>query len=74
MTQKLVKNLTKELTLDLLERFKETLIVKKLFFSKKIIISEKEITISETKKLQNDLTLWTDDSRTNSDIFRIEIT
>ena len=57
LTQKLVKNLTKELNLDSLERFKEALIVKKLLFSGKIIISEKEITISETKKLQNDLTL-----------------
>ena len=51
LIQKLVKNLTKELNLDLLERFKKTLIVKKLLFPKKIIISEKEIIISKTKKL-----------------------
>ena len=57
MIQKLAKNLTKELNLDSLKRFKEALIVKKLLFSEKIIILEKEIVISETKKLQNDLTL-----------------
>ena len=57
MTQELVKNLTKELNLDSSERFKETLIVKKLFFSKKIIISKKEITISKIKKLQKNLIL-----------------
>ena len=41
--------MTKELSLDPLERFEEALIVKKLFFSKKIIISEKEITIWDKK-------------------------
>ena len=41
----------KELNLDSLERFKKVLIVKKLFFSEKIIILEKEIVISKTKKL-----------------------
>ena len=65
--------MTKKLNLDSLERFKEALIVK-LLFSEKIIISEKEITIFEIKKLQNNLTLWTDDLRTNSDISRVEIT
>ena len=40
-----------KLNLNSLERFKEALIVKKLFFSKKIIISEKEIAISKIKKL-----------------------
>ena len=47
MIQKLIKNLTKKLNLDLLERFKEALIVKKLLFTEKIIILEKEITISK---------------------------
>ena len=51
LTQKLAKNLTKELNLDSSEGFKEALIVKKLLFPKKIIISEKEIVISKTKKL-----------------------
>ena len=41
----------KELNLDLLEEFKEALIIKKLLFFEKIILLEKEITISETKKL-----------------------
>ena len=66
--------MTKELNLDLLEGFEEALIVKKLFFSRKIIISEKEIVISKTKKLQKGLTLWTDDLRTNSGIFGVGIT
>ena len=74
LTQKLVKNLIKELNLDSSERFKKVLIVKKLLFPKRIIILEKEIVISKTKKLQNDLTLWTDDLRTNSDISGVEIT
>ena len=65
--------MTNKLNLDSSERFEEALIVKKMFFSEKIIISEKEITISETNKLQNDLTLWTSDLRINSSISRVEI-
>ena len=64
----------KELNLDSSKRFKEVLIVKKLFFSKKIIILEKEITISETKKSQKNLTLWTDGLRINSNISGVGIT
>ena len=51
LIQKLVKNLIKELNLDSLKRFEEALIVKKLLFSRRIIILEKEITISKAKKL-----------------------
>ena len=66
--------MTKELNLDLLKGFKEALMVKKLLFPEKIVISRKELVISKTKTLQNDLTLWTNDLRINSGISRVGIT
>ena len=66
--------MTKELNLDSSKGFEEAQTVKKRVFPGKIIISEKETAISEAKKPQKDMTLWTNGSKSELGFSKIGIT
>jgi ribonuclease HI len=74
LAQRLAKNLIKELNLDPLKGFEEAQIVRKRIFSGEVIISKKEIAISNAEKPQKGLILWTDGSKSELGFSGIGIT